>query len=68
MWQSLGNVIQFIIGVTLKMEKKVVYKSIILLSMLIIGYLCLVFLDRNVHKIDMKKGESSLLLSGITTE
>ena len=32
MWQSIGNVIQFVIGVTLKMEKKIVYKSTILLS------------------------------------
>ena len=68
MWQSIGNVIQFVIGITLKMEKKIVYKSTILLSMLTIGYVCLVYLDCTGHKIDMKKGESSLLLSAIITE
>lgn len=68
MWQSIGNVIQFVIGITLRMEKKIVYKSTILLSMLTIGYICLVYLDCKVHKIDMKKGESSLLLSAIVTE
>lgn len=65
MWQSLGNVVQFVIGVFLKMENRAVIKSIILLVVLTVGYMCLLILDYRVQRIDMKKGESSLLLSGI---
>lgn len=65
MWQSLGNVVQFVIGVFLKMENRAVIKSIILLVVLTVGYICLLILDYRVQRIDMKKGESSLLLSGI---
>lgn len=65
MWQSLGNVVQFVIGVFLKMENRAVIKSIILLVVLTVGYICLLILDYRVQRIDMKKGESSLLLSAI---
>lgn len=65
MWQSLGNVVQFVIGVFLKMENRAVIKSIILLAVLTVGYICLLILDYRVQRIDMKKGESSLLLSAI---
>ena len=65
MWQSLGNVVQFVIGVFLKMENRAVIKSLILLAVLTVGYICLLILDYRVQRIDMKKGESSLLLSAI---
>lgn len=65
MWQSLGNVVQFVIGVFLKMENRAVIKSLILLVVLTVGYICLLILDYRVQRIDMKKGESSLLLSAI---
>lgn len=67
MWQSLGNCIQFALGVFIKSENHMVIKSIILASALTVGYVCLVILDLYIHKIDMVKGESRILLSGIDT-
>ena len=67
MWQSIGDVIQFVIGIFLKSQSRAIAKSLILLIVLIIGYVCLLILDYKVQKIDMKKGESSLLLSAIAT-
>lgn len=67
MWQSIGNVIQFGIGLCFEKGKGIFFKSSCLLSVLIIGYICLVILDFKIQKIDMKKGESSLLLSAIDT-
>lgn len=67
MWQSIGDVIQFVIGIFLKSQNRAIVKSLILLIVLIIGYMCLLILDYKVQKIDMKKGESSLLLSAIAT-
>ena len=65
MWQSLGNVIQFGIGLCFEKGKGIMFKTWNLLTMLIIGYICLVILDFKIQKIDMKKGESALLLSAI---
>ena len=67
MWQSLGNCIQFGLGVFLKQSNHMAIKSIILASVLTVGYLCLVILDCKIHKIDMVKGESRILLYGIDT-
>lgn len=65
MWQSLGNVIQFGIGLCFEKGKGIMFKTWNLLIVLIIGYICLVILDFKIQKIDMKKGESALLLSAI---
>ena len=68
MFQSIGNVIQFGVGLCFEKGEGIMFKTIMLLSVLLFGYLCLVILDFKIQKIDMKKGESSLLLSAITTE
>lgn len=67
MWQSIGNVIQFGIGLCFEKGKGLFFKTYLLLAILIFGYICLVILDFKIQKIDMKKGESYLLLSAIDT-
>ena len=68
MWQSLGNCVQFVLGVILTGENNMVIKSIILAACLSVGYLCLLILDFKVCKLDRVKGESQLLLAGIVSE
>ena len=50
MWQSLGNCVQFVLGVLLTGENNMVLKSIVLAVCLTLGYLCLVILDFKVCK------------------
>ena len=68
MWQSLGNCVQFVLGVLLTGDNNMVVKSTILAVCLTIGYLCLVILDYKVCKLDRVKGESQLLLAGIVAD
>ena len=68
MWQSLGNCVQFVLGVLLTGENNMVLKSIVLAVCLTFGYLCLVILDFKVCKLDRVKGESQLLLAGIVAD
>lgn len=67
MWQSIGNVIQFGVGLCFEKGQGLYFKTTMLLGVLLFGYVCLVILDFKIQKIDMKKGESSLLLSAIDT-
>lgn len=64
MWQSLGWCAQFAFGVFFSKASDITLKSIILLSLLVLGYIFLVILDKKVAKLDMKKGESAALLAG----
>lgn len=66
MWQSLGWCAQFVLGVIFNKDSDLTMKAIILLSLLVVGYIFLVILDKRVAKLDMKKGESAALLAGYT--
>ena len=67
MWQSLGWCAQFVIGAVWAANKYIYMKSIVLLVLLVVGYLFVVYLDKKVAKLDMKKGESAALLAGVSS-
>ena len=67
MWQSLGFCAQFVIGAFLPDHKYFILKTAIITGLLCVGYTFLVILDKTFGKLDMKKGESAALLSGVTT-
>ena len=68
MWQSLGFCAQFVIGACLPEHKYFIVKTVIITALLCVGYIFLVILDKTFGKLDMKKGESAALLSGVVSE
>ena len=67
MWQSLGWCAQFVIGAVWAANSYIYMKSIVLLVLLVVGYSFMVYLDKKVAKLDMKKGESAALLAGVSS-
>ena len=67
MWQSIGWCVQFVIGAVWSANNYIYMKSIILACLLVVGYAFVVYLDKKVAKLDMKKGESAALLAGVST-
>lgn len=68
MWQSLGFCAQFVIGACLPEHKYFIIKTAIITTLLCVGYIFLVILDKTIGKLDMKKGESAALLAGVVSE
>lgn len=67
MWQSLGWCLQFAIGAFCSSASYMTMKSGILCGLLLLSYIFVVYLDKKVAKLDMKKGESAALLGEVVT-